>query len=172
MKLLSFAVSLMVFAGPAAALDMTAPVQTLMEITRGNWEAGNEDLRYVFDDELLSSIYSADFVDAYREAAKKPAYEPPEGEATGDPFGYDPIIGGQDSCPLEDLRVEDDGDGQVTALFKNRGCFEPDTDNAERVLIFHVIEEEGRSVIDDIYPVEDGQSGQSIKDELHAIARQ
>lgn len=172
MKFLPFAVALMLSASPAAALDMTAPVRTLMEITRKNSEAGTEYFRYVFDEDLLSSIYSADFAHAYREAAKYPVYDPPEGETTGDPFGYDPIVGGQDSCPLDDLRIEDDGDGQVTALFDNRNCYEDSVEEPERVLIFHVVEEDGRAVIDDIYPVEDGQSGQSIKGELKAIAKQ
>lgn len=37
-------------------------------------------------------------------------------------------------------------------------------------MIFHVEEEGGRPVIDDIYPVVNGNSGASIKDELKTIA--
>ncbi|MBD3805442.1 MAG: hypothetical protein IE919_19750, partial [Thioclava sp.] len=69
--------------------------------------------------------------------------------------------------------VEDDGDGQVTALFNNRKCLGDDPAYKEdTVLIFHVVEEQGRAVIDDMYRVEDGQSGKSLKDELKDIAGQ
>ena len=70
-----------------------------------------------------------------------------------------------------EIVIEDDGDGQVTALFNNRKCFGDGAEYQEdTVLIFHVEEEGGRPVIDDIYPVVNGNSGSSIKDELKTIA--
>lgn len=157
----------------ARADDVTTPVKTVMDITKAIWEPGYSGEDNVFKDEYLNTIYSADFARSYREASKHPAYDPPEGETTGSPFDYDPIIGGQDGCSLEDIRVEDDGEGQVTALFKNHQCSPDDPKAAEdTVLIFHVKEEGGRHVVDDIYPVENGESGKSIKETLNEIAAQ
>ena len=61
----------------------------------------------------------------------------------------------------------------MTALFNFRKCFGDDPEyQKDTVLIFHVQEEGGRPVIDDIYPVVDGNSGSSIKDDLKVIAGQ
>lgn len=158
--------------GPVRAADPVAPVREVIEATAANWaETGNEP-EEVFSEERLDRLFSADFAAAFREASKHPPFDLPEGETTGFPFDYDPIAGGQDGCPFENIRVEDDGDGQVTALFNNRGCFDAGAAAEDRVLIFHVTEEGGRAVIDDIYPVENGQSGTSIKSELKTIAGQ
>jgi hypothetical protein len=174
MKTLIAASMLLVSSGFAVAADMTAPVREVVEATAANWteEAfGNE--KEVFSEDRLDRVFSVDFAALYREASKNPAYDLPEGETTGFPFDYDPIARGQDGCPFQNIRVEDDGDGQVTALFNNRACMGDDPAyKQDTVLIFHVQEENGRAVIDDIYPVENGQSGQSIKDELKTIAGQ
>jgi hypothetical protein len=150
----------------AMAADVTAPVREIVEATARNWAEGSSGQEEeVFSQDRLSRLFSKDFGGAYAAASKNPPYDPPEGETTGFPFDYDPIAQGQDGCPFEDIRIEDDGDGQVTALFDNRSCF--DGGNAgDTVLIFHVVEEDGRPVIDDIYPVENGQSGNSIKQGL------
>ena len=158
---------------PARAADATAPVKTLMDVASGNWRAENPTSEDYFSEERLSSLYSKDFAAAYREASKHPAYDPPEGETTGSPFDYDVIAGGQDGCAFENLRVEDDGDGQVTALFNNRKCMGDDAENQEdSVLIFHVTTEGGKPVIDDIYRVENGNSGEGLKEQMQAIAKQ
>ncbi len=174
MKSLAAAVlSLCLAAGAALAADVTAPVKEAIDVVAGNWKAEGASSEDVFSKERLVRLFSADFVAAYKEASKHPAYDPPEGETTGSPFDYDPIAGGQDGCPFENIRIEDDGDGQVTALFNNRKCFGDDAEYLkDTVLIFHVQDEGGRSVIDDIYPVVDGNSGESIKDELKKIAAQ
>lgn len=152
-------------AATASAADQTAPVREVVEATARNWAAGSggqeED---VFSKDRLARLFSQDFRAAFEAASKNPPYDPPEGETTGFPFDYDPIAQGQDGCPFEDIRIEDDGDGQVTALFDNRSCFEGGAEDT--VLIFHVVEEGGRAVIDDIFPVQDGQSGASIKQDL------
>jgi hypothetical protein len=159
--------------GTAFAADMTAPVKEFIDVAAGNWRADNPTSEDVFANDRLDRLFSADFAAAYRDASRFPAYDPPEGETTGSPFDYDPIAGGQDGCPFENIRVEDDGDGQVTALFHNRKCFGDDPEYLEdRVLLFHVQEEGGRPVIDDMYVVIDGNSGESFKDELRKIAAQ
>lgn len=159
--------------GPAAAADMTAPVRELINLVAGNWKDENPTDVDVFAEKRLSRLFTADFAALYREASKFPAYDPPEGQTTGSPFDYDPIAGGQDGCAFENIRIEDDGDGQVVALFNNRKCFGDDPENLkDRVLIFHVDVERGRPVIDDMYVVVDGNSGESFKDELRKIAAQ
>ncbi|MBO3760649.1 hypothetical protein [Ciceribacter sp. L1K22] len=172
MKSILLGLSLTLLASSALAIDMTAPVKTLMQIAQKNWERDNTDFRDMFGDDLLDEIYSRDFANSYREASKFPVYDPPEGETTGTPLDYDPIVGGQDSCPIEKLKIEDDGDGQVVATFDNRNCFDEATNEPERVLIFHVIEEQGKAVIDDLYEVVDGQTGESLKGYLKEIGAQ
>lgn len=155
--------------GPALAVDLTAPVREIVEATARNWEEGaSGSEEEVFSEERLKRLFSADFAAAFHAASKNPPYDIPEGETTGFPFDYDPIAQGQDGCPFKNIRVEDDGDGQVTALFNNRNCYPDTTDAADTVLIFHVATENGRAVIDDIYPVVDGNSGNSIKQDLKA----
>ncbi len=159
--------------GVAHAADMTAPVREVVNTAAKSWDGQDGDAEDVFSEDRLTRLFSVDFARTYREATHHPAMDPPEGETTGNPFDYDPIAGGQDGCAFEDIRVEDDGEGQVTALFKNHKCFGKDAANQnDTVLIFHVKTEKGHAVIDDIYPVENGQSGKSIKDELKTIIAQ
>lgn len=167
------AVAFCLTTGVALAADVTAPVREVIDVAAGSWKGEDAASEDVFDAKRLARLFSADFVAAYKEASKHPAYDPPEGETTGSPFDYDPIAGGQDGCAFENIRIEDDGDGQVTALFNNRKCFGDDPEyQKDTVLIFHVQEEGGRPVIDDICPVVDGNSGASIKDDLKTIAAQ
>lgn len=173
MKALLLSVALCLSATTVLAADPRTPVKEVIDVTAKNWANDNPDYQDVFSEKRLGRLFSADFVAVYTEASKHPAFDLPEGETTGSPFDYDPIAGGQDGCPFENIRIEDDGDGQVTALFNNRKCFGSDAEyQKDTVLIFHVVEERGRPVIDDIYPVVDGNSGSSIKDELKIIAAQ
>lgn len=153
---------------PALAADVTAPVREVVEATARNWDEGSSGEEDVFSDNRLDRLFSADFAAAFRAASKNPPFDLPEGETTGFPFDYDPIAQGQDGCPFKNIRIEDDGDGQVTALFNNRSCFSDTAEAADTVLIFHVVTEQGKPVIDDIYPVVDGNSGNSIKQDLKA----
>ncbi|WP_156378620.1 hypothetical protein [Rhizobium sp. Root274] len=153
----------------ALAADLTAPVREIVEATARNWEEGSSGSEEkVFSEERLKRVFSADFAAAFHAASKNPPFDLPEGETTGFPFDYDPIAQGQDGCPFKNIRIEDDGDGQVTALFNNRSCYSETTDAPDTVLIFHVVTEKGHAVIDDIYPVVDGNSGNSIKQDLKA----
>lgn len=168
---MAFILALCLATGPVRAADPRVPVRTVIEIAAGNWSETDQSDEEVFSEENLDTLFSADFARLYREASKHPAFDLPEGETTGSPFDYDPIAGGQDGCAFENIRIEDDGDGQVTALFNNRKCFGDDPAYQEdTVLIFHVDEEGGRPVIDDIYRVENGESGSSLKDDMRVIA--
>lgn len=156
---------------PSAALaDVTVPVREIVEAAARGWDDKiDEPSEDVFSVDRLQRLFSRDFARAFEAASKNPPFDLPEGETTGYPFDYDPIAQGQDGCPFENIRIEDDGDGQVTAFFNNRRCFGEGAEyDVDTVLIFHVVDEEGRSVIDDIYPVVDGQSGSSIKQDLKA----
>ena len=166
MKAGLFLLAMMASTAPALAVDVTAPVREIVEATARNWEEGSSGDEEVFSEDRLDRLFSADFAAAFRAASKNPPYDIPEGETTGFPFDYDPIAQGQDGCPFKNIRIEDDGDGQVTALFDNRSCFSDTADAVDTVLIFHVETEKGHPVIDDIYPVIDGNSGNSIKQDL------
>jgi hypothetical protein len=174
MKTVSPLVALGLFLASAmpisAASDVTAPVREIVEAAARGWDDKvDEPAEDVFSADRLSRLFTKDFQTAFEAASKNPPFDLPEGETTGYPFDYDPIAQGQDGCPFEDIRIEDDGDGQVTALFNNRRCFGEGAEyEADTVLIFHVVDEGGRSVIDDIFPVVDGQSGSSIKQDLKA----
>lgn len=168
---LAFALTFGFAATPVLAAEKTAPVKALIDLVAANWKAGNEDYEDYFSEERLDSLYSAEFAEAYREASKHPAMDVPDGE-TGSPFDYDVMTNSQDGCPLEDIRIEDDGEGQVTAVFDNTKCAEGDpNDKHETTLIFHVQEEKGRPVIDDIFRVEKGNSGPGLKEQMLEIAK-
>lgn len=157
---------------PAFAADMKAPVKTLIDVVAANWKGDNQDYQDYFSEDRLKTLFSAEFANAYREASKHPANDLPEGQTTGSPFDYDVITNSQDGCPLTDIRIEDDGEGQVTALFKNSTCLEGDpTANDDHTVIFHVKEENGQAVIDDLYQVEKGNSGQGLKEQMLDIAK-
>jgi hypothetical protein len=154
----------------SAASDVTAPVREIIEAAARGWDDKiDEPDEDVFSVDRLSRLFTKDFARAFEAASKNPPFDLAEGETTGYPFDYDPIAQGQDGCAFENIRIEDDGDGQVTALFNNRRCFGEGAEyEADTVLIFHVVEEGGRTVIDDIYPVVDGESSSSIKQDLKA----
>ncbi len=174
LKKVSFLLLPILLAGtaPALAADMTKPVKTLIKLAEDNWRAENPAANDYFSEKLLGSIYSKSFAGAYRAASKFPAFDLPEGQTTGSPFDYDVIANGQDGCPFENVRVEDDGDGQVTALFNNRKCLGSDPANKEdTVIIFHVEVENGRPVIDDLYQVENGNSGKGLKEQMLEIGK-
>ena len=165
--LLSTAVIL--FSTAAFAADPVEPVRKVMDVTVKNWSGAAEDWKYIFDEDMLSSLFSKAFVEQYREAAKKPAYEAESGK-TGDPFGYDVVTNSQDGCPIQDLAIDaapsKDGMSDVTAKFKLWTCM----DEAEMKAMvdevhFDVIEEGGKPVIDDIHRVGD-EGRDSLRKEM------
>ena len=117
-------------------------------------------------------LYSKAFADAYREAAKHPAYDVPE----SGPFDYDPISDGQDGCPVEDAAYEtgetNDGVTDVIVTFKMYGCWTNDEVYRDKVSTLHVlvVEENGKAVIDDILRDRDDGS-ESLMKEMQDIAK-
>lgn len=153
----------------AQAADPVAPVKEIMDEAVSGWSENPGEGEDYFSAARLGRIYSADFVKAYQEAAKFPAYE--EGDS---PFDYDVIVSGQDSCSIKDLSIaagpETAGKSDVKVTFDNTHCFgDRAADWKPSELHFMVIQESGREVIDDI--VRTGDAG-SLKAELQAIASQ
>ena len=104
----------------------------------------------------------------YKDATRFPAFE--DGDS---PLDYDPIVSGQDSCSLKDLKIVPaapaGGRTDVAVTFDNISCLEDPGDRKPAELHFIVVEEKGRAVIDDI--LRGGEQG-SLKAELAAIAAQ
>jgi hypothetical protein len=159
------------------AADFKAPALEIMSAATANWQEMGTDTDTpppytdYFSEDFLKRLYSKDFVARYKEAAKYPAYD--DG---GSPFDYDPIIGGQDGCTLKDVTTAEgqpaNGAEDVTVTFDNSHCF------GERVagwqpekLVFKLIEEDGRAVIDDIERPS-FEDAASLKKELQEIAQE
>ncbi|MCF3639719.1 hypothetical protein LXM94_07020 [Rhizobium sp. TRM95111] len=154
--------------------DAAAPVGEIVAAATVNWQEMGSDMdtppeyRDYFSADFLGRVYSRDFAEKYRAATNYPAYD--EGDS---PFDYDPIVGGQDGCPLKDVKtqtgVAEGGVTAVTVSFDNTHCFgERAADWTPTTLVFTVIEEAGRAVVDDIdrlFFVE----GASLKGELERI---
>ncbi|WP_313616987.1 hypothetical protein [Agrobacterium sp.] len=154
------AISIFLASTSAFAADATVPVRQIMDITVKNWSGEQEEWKYIFDEDMLTSVFSKHFADTYRQAAKKPAYDT-ENNEPGDPFGYDVVTSSQDGCPIQDLAIapgtpKDDRVSDVKVSFKLWSCM----DEAEMKAMvnevhFDVIEENGKPVIDDIHRVGD-----------------
>ncbi|BBE70954.1 hypothetical protein [Oharaeibacter diazotrophicus] len=175
----------LLLAGTAAAVAATpavAPVEKIVAVMYANWGNGDPgattpdgvDADY-FAPALLDGVYSARIAALYREAAKHPAFDV-EDDATGSPFDYDPIVGGQDGCPLEDLKVAPGattaGRTEVVVTFKNMRCFEGnDAATREHVSrrVFVVVTENGHAVVDDVV-LDDTDASDTLSKRLAEIA--
>lgn len=126
-----------------------------------------------FDDGLLSTIYSASFVDVYRLAQRTDELQ----DGAGYMLGYDVVIGGQDHCALKDVRIEarpsENGVTPVDVYFDAVSCFGHAPDLTRPQTVFHVVEQEGRPVIDNIWSEDyrDGALDSSIKAQFAALTK-
>ncbi len=162
------------FSHSALAAGPADPVRKVMDITVKNWSGEADNWKYIFDEDMLTSLFSRDFVAQYREASRKPASEAENG-ATGDPFGYDVVTNSQDGCPLQDVSVTagavKDGVTDVTAQFKLWACMdEAEMKATVDEVHFDVVEEDGRSVISDIHRVGD-EGTDSLREEMANIIK-
>lgn len=162
----------LVFAGPAFATDASTPVRAVMDLATALWSNADGDPGDYFDEAHIGN-FSKTIRDLYKEALKKPAFDTDEGE--GSPFDYDPIVLGQDGCPLEGLTLhtgEKNGAAtDVVARFKRFSCMEDSSDeerNAVSELHFRVISEGGKPVIADVISGE-GDDRHSLVDALKEI---
>jgi hypothetical protein len=164
--------ALSVAPGLSLAADATAPVKEIIDDTKKNWASDVSDWIDIFQESMLDRLYSKDFGDKYKAAAKNPAAD----EDGISPFDYDVIVNGQDACPLQDLSIENgqpaNGTTEVTVKFKAATCLEgtPNRD-AFTTVRFEVIEEAGKPVIDDIMiQGEEGNGPISLKETMVQIA--
>lgn len=151
---------------PTLAADPVDPVKTLMAVAGWTGDgAPPVEAKHYFDETLLASIYSASFVEVYRIAQKVDELSDGQGYMTG----YDEVIGGQDSCPLKDVRFETrpavDGVTPIAVYFDAVSCFDQTPDLTKPNTIFHVVEQDGRYVIDNFWSrdYEGGKLDSSVK---------
>ncbi|MDH4439340.1 MAG: hypothetical protein QE284_03045 [Rhizobium sp.] len=159
-------------AEPAFASDPTDPVKTVMAVAGWTDEgATTVEANGYFDETLLASIYSLSFVEVYRLAQKVDELRDGQGYMTG----YDEVIGGQDSCPLKDVRFETlPAVGAVTPVavyLDGVSCFGQTPNLKEPNTIFHVIQQDGRYVIDNFWNhgYEAGKIDTSVKAEYAGL---
>lgn len=168
--LLTFASVL--FSLPAFASDPADPVRTVMAVAgwQGEGQPTVEASGY-FDESLLGTIYSSSFVEVYRLAQKVDELQDGQSYMTG----YDEVIGGQDSCPLKDVRFETRAPvGAVTPVavyFDASSCFGHAPNLKEPGTIFHVVQQDGRYVIDNFWnrDYDGGNIATSVKAEYAAL---
>ena len=161
-------------ASTVMAADPLDPVKIIMSIA--GWkdrQAPNVEAQGYFDENLLTSIYSASFADVYRLAQKTDELQ----DGAGYMLGYDVVIGGQDSCELKQVRIEprslDDGTTAVDVYFDAISCFGNQPDLTRPQTVFHVIEEDGRNVVDNLWndDYRDGALESSIKAQFAALTQ-
>lgn len=162
-------------AGPVHAADATAPVHAIMDVATALWSGTEGEPGDYFDDAHIGN-FSKTIRALYAEASKHPAFDTDEGE--GSPFDYDPIVLGQDGCPLDGLTIQageaEGGATDVVARFKRFTCMEGNSDeerNAVSELHFRVISEGGRPVIADVVTGE-GDDRHSLAEALKEIVSQ
>jgi hypothetical protein len=166
-KPLAFAAMFLLATPALAAPD--EPVKAIMDLAGQLWSDKPPEGKDYFDKDHIS-LFSKDFVTAYREAEKYPIYD--EG---GGPFGYDVITNSQDGCPLKDVAIvpapEAAGVSDVKVTFKLMSCYADDPGkDAISEVHFDVVTEDGRPVISDIHRVIDGKPDSLVK-EMKDIAK-
>lgn len=136
--------------GPAHADDVPSAIREVMQIESDFWSP-KQPKQSIFSDDNIERLFSRDFVRLYRAAMKHPIY--PNGKT---PFDFDIIVQGQDSCSLDDIKVDkrldiDQAGNYYEVSFANFACFDDDGDKARRTTIyFSLVAENGRLVIDDV----------------------
>ncbi len=149
--------------GAAEAAEPQDPVVTLMKVADGI--EGNSEATGYYDEILLQSIYSQSFAQIYRMAALGDELLDLQGEMTG----QDEVVVSQDPCEMKDLKiVAGKPKGAVTPVevfFDVSSCWGNKPDMTKPALYFHVIEEDGRYVIDNFWnsDYEDGRLETSVK---------
>lgn len=155
---------LTVFSGvPAMADEPVDPVIALMKVADGI--EGNSEATGYYDEVLLQSIYSQSFVQIYRMAALSDALLDMQGEMTG----QDEVVVSQDPCEMKNLKiVAAKRKGvvvRVEVFFDVSSCWGNKPDMTVPALHVHVIQENGRYVIDNFWndDYRDGRLETSVK---------
>jgi hypothetical protein len=154
----------------------SAAAKELLEATyaktqdTGDGAKTDEDAVNYFSKKRLNRLYTTSFVNLYRAAWKKQESD----ENGGYLLGSDPIIGGQDSCPMKDLKIETKDPDFIyvntIARFRAAYCFgNPGDDKRVTTVRFVTILEGGVFKIDDIQQMDGDKATTSLKDELKAL---
>jgi hypothetical protein len=168
------AASILACGAADAQADPLDPVKGVMAIAEKMWSDPPTTDEYYFDARNIGQLYSTGFVEAFRIAEKHPAIPVDEGGTEGYPFDYDVITSSQDGCPLKDILIEaGPASGAATPVkvtFRLWDCLD-DPVERERIneLRFMVVSQDGRSVIDDIIRIEDGEEV-SLVEEMRDMA--
>ncbi|MCO6186357.1 hypothetical protein [Rhizobium sp. L1K21] len=152
-KILSAFAILLICSGNAFAVDADpmVPVKTVVNIAEKTFDENAEKDPSAGDyltSKVLKANFSSAFVDAFERGSKR-------AEENDEPFiDYDPVSGGQDSCPLKDVTysapVEKDGAYEITIHFKSIYCFGHEFADEVDQTRFRVVIENGKPLIDDI----------------------
>jgi hypothetical protein len=169
MMLRTLAFALVMAATPALAADAVAPVKAVMDLTLANWASETGDGGGDYFDDTHIKVFSKSFRTLYGKVEKHMA-EVGDADSAG-VFDYDPIQGGQDGCPITDLKIGQPtaGKGGVTEVavtFKPYSCFDGETKESVAHLTFKVVDEGGKAVIDDVVRKEFFGSAPSLVQEL------
>jgi len=146
-------------ATPKQEFDPAEPARELIAVSHANLSAQSiADLEEHFSKDRLDRLFSADFIGFYKRAA-----DTPQARHMGRPLDYDVVINAQDGCPLEnvtiDIKQEFQHSWDVIAHFQSKVCW---GDKTYTKVVFIVVEENGRLVVDDIFTY-NGPSGDSVK---------
>lgn len=171
MRLRALFVAFSLAGGMAQAAEPQDPVATLMKVADGI--EGNSQATDYYDEVLLTSIYSRSFSQIYRMAALGDDLLDLQGVMTG----QDEVVVSQDPCPMRDLRIvagKPKGDVVPVAVYYDvSSCWGNKPDMTEPALRFHVIEEDGRYVIDNFWnsDYQDGRLETSVKVKYADLAK-
>ncbi|SMC80975.1 hypothetical protein [Rhizobium sp. RU36D] len=163
MSLRSLVLMMVLTAGAAHAAGPTDPVVTLMNVADGI--EGNSEANGYYDEVLLQSIYSLSFVQTYRMAALSDELLDMGGMMTG----QDEVVVSQDPCEMKGLKIvagKPNADvTPVEVFFDVSSCWGNKPDMTKPALYFHVIQEDGRYVIDNFWNADynKGQMSTSVK---------
>ena len=152
--------------------DPASHVRKVMSIAENNFSANpSADTGGYFSKGRLKQLYSRDFASFYQRAAKSPEAR----ERGGYPLDYDFLTGAQDGCPLKKISITSnkafEHSWDVTVHFQAKTCFGTERKyQTFTKLVFVVIREKGKPVIDDIFR-HDGGTSASLKLELDQIAQ-
>ncbi|PHR23064.1 MAG: hypothetical protein COA37_10165 [Hoeflea sp.] len=132
-----------------SAFDPEAPARKMLRLD------SKGDPSPYFSEDRLATLYSRDLVGFYNRAVNTPWAQ----QMGGSVFDYDFVIGGQDHCPLENMTFQTEQPFEtswdVTVQFQSRSCW--GTEEYTKV-VFLIIEENGRPVIDDIFVYHGGET--------------
>lgn len=171
MKLSVLVLGFALIGGLAEAGQPQDPVVTLMKVADGI--EGNSEATDYFDEVLLNSIYTKSFSQVYRMAALSDQLLDLQGVMTG----QDEVVVSQDPCEMKDLKIvagkAKDAVVPVEVFFDVSSCWGHKPDMTQPALRFHVVEQDGRYVIDNFWnsDYQNGDPETSVKARFASLVK-